>query len=1369
MACTDVAMFTETHAASPAAAAALSMPGFTAFHSVRPNDGPGRGGAAVFVRAGLAGHVQLVGSRQAPGMESVWVRISSAALNGEVGRGRDLLIGAVYAAPLNSTEYADAATPDSDDDEATDQATPLGSNRARKSRAARSFMWELQSAINAYKQPSDMLMLAGDFNARIHALDDTITADQGVIEHLDALDRFDIAPPLPVVDYSRVPVRQSLDVAAPNAAGRALCTVARANSIVVLNGRVPGDVPGALTFIGRNHLGGGSMIDLFVADPDLLYAASDLRVHQRLHYPSSNHLISDHCPVTLRLEVADRSKFECSAATRAHNTPATPLRLDEDCWRIYCECFDASDLSKVQEIEQQLLHTPPLCSTTDAYDRLCKLVRRAFHKMKRRLRSSVNTNAASVGLVAGTWWNDACAAARAALQAFLSTAPRAPGGGLALTVEQRAKQSELRSTYTRVRREAKREHESRVAEELLRKLAHEPWSVFRHLKGSGQREPCSINLDVWAAHGRKLHTVSAAAAAAAADISLAHRILNVINLPDEILDFESAPSGRSWASCAPVQARVELARVLNSALDPKETEHALKRLALNKAGGPDKLPGEAWRCALRPDPDHPDRPVHMLSSCIHALFTRVFVERSQGCEPDLPEQFQVSNWGAVFKSGNADDPANYRGIAVGNVLCKAFMTVLTQRISDWSVDCKVRHPAQAGFMRGMSVSHQHFIMRHITTQYCTPPPKGSRRGGRRAQPLFVCQIDFSKAFDKVPHAVLWERLQERGVHGVMLDTLQKCYENVLLRPRVNGQAQEPFQSNVGVKQGDPASPDLFGLFIETFSDYIDAMDRRGLPIRCPATGKLWDPCTADSVLLDGVEGPVRAVSLLFADDINLLALSSDRMNYLLALLAVFCDAFGMAVNVKKTELLVFHHVLAQRERAAAQPIFYRGERLAAKARARYLGLHYGPPGRGACKRTSIFVDCWRELLAAGKHATHSLWSKLSAHGLHIPSTVLQYYNLCVRSIYSFGAQVWSTQYLTCNFQSATKHDMVKEQLAFMRKVSGAYNASKEALFLEFSQLPLQHHWAGLVFRFWNNMVNSNDSLCHSAFRSDIRMSFEKEIGWTHDVLRFLRSLQLPDLTLPDLTTHTLDELVAHYSAMKLGADDLQTAVAHKLQAVWSDPTLNDVDPRTYNGSIGLSVCRYVRWMGIPVERENGRGALAPLPHAKVAIARDKHRRLMQLRLCTWGLQINRSYHGARRRSERLCRLCHDADGSRAIEDEQHVMTECQAHAQLRDTFSDLPFANGMHAVMNYHDQKRLADYVCKLHDSLFAALDHSIDELVCAVCRLDVEDPQAGKRLLLCDGECCLAYHNTCLSPAVPVPARHAPFFCTQCIGERHL
>ena len=70
----------------------------------------------------------------------------------------------------------------------------------------------------------------------------------------------------------------------------------------------------------------------------------------------------------------------------------------------------------------------------------------------------------------------------------------------------------------------------------------------------------------------------------------------------------------------------------------------------------------------------------------------------------------------------------------------------------------------------------------------------------------------------------------------MLAALQRAYARVLLQPKVNGQLGAAFACGDGVKQGDPASPELFGLFIEVFADFVDAMDAWRLPVRCPATG-----------------------------------------------------------------------------------------------------------------------------------------------------------------------------------------------------------------------------------------------------------------------------------------------------------------------------------------------------------------------------------------------------------------------------------------------------------------------------------------------------------------------------------------------------
>lgn len=172
-----------------------------------------------------------------------------------------------------------------------------------------------------------------------------------------------------------------------------------------------------------------------------------------------------------------------------------------------------------------------------------------------------------------------------------------------------------------------------------------------------------------------------------------------------------------------------------------------------------------------------------------------------------------------------------------------------------------------------------------------------------------------------------------------------------------------------------------------------------------------------------------------------------------------------------------------------------------------------------------------ELLAAGKLATRSMGAKMAASGLHMPHTMVAFYNACVRSIYSYGAQVWSTSFLTADFDAAMEHGMVAEQRAFLRSVVGAQRPCNQLLFMELSQLPMQHHWAGLVFRFWNRMARQRDTLCHSTFRSDIRLALEWQVGWTHDDLTFLRSLPgLPgSLKLPNHARLSHDQLVEAYS------------------------------------------------------------------------------------------------------------------------------------------------------------------------------------------------------------------------------------------------
>jgi hypothetical protein len=162
--------------------------------------------------------------------------------------------------------------------------------------------------------------------------------------------------------------------------------------------------------------------------------------------------------------------------------------------------------------------------------------------------------------------------------------------------------------------------------------------------------------------------------------------------------------------------------------------------------------------------------------------------------------------------------------------------------------------------------------------------------------------------------------------------------------------------------------------------------------------------------------------------------------------------------------------------------------------------------------------------------------------------------------------VWSTPFLTLELELAMKHPMVIKQRQYMQRLAGAQRPNSRVLYMEFSELPLQRHWATLVFRFWNSMVRTPGTLCHNAFRSDIHMAFTHGFGWVHDVLKFLRELQptaalaawLPQGTAP--ATH-----VDYYASLELPVEELLSIVADRLLGARRDPDLDSADPRTYAG------------------------------------------------------------------------------------------------------------------------------------------------------------------------------------------------------------
>jgi len=191
----------------------------------------------------------------------------------------------------------------------------------------------------------------------------------------------------------------------------------------------------------------------------------------------------------------------------------------------------------------------------------------------------------------------------------------------------------------------------------------------------------------------------------------------------------------------------------------------------------------------------------------------------------------------------------------------------------WTEQHQLRARGQAGFRRDHRTTDQTFVVRTLIEK-----AKADR------QPLYSCFVDFKKAYDTVPRDLLWEKLQRIGVHGAFLRGVQALYADVPMAVQFEGGMSETFQSTLGVKQGCPLSPTLFGIYIDDFQAELET-----------AGGDL------DLPTLCGVQAP----ALFYADDLDLVSTSVRGLQAQLELLESFCTRWRLTVNVKKTKLLPY--------------------------------------------------------------------------------------------------------------------------------------------------------------------------------------------------------------------------------------------------------------------------------------------------------------------------------------------------------------------------------------------------------------------------------------------------------------------------------
>ena len=121
-----------------------------------------------------------------------------------------------------------------------------------------------------------------------------------------------------------------------------------------------------------------------------------------------------------------------------------------------------------------------------------------------------------------------------------------------------------------------------------------------------------------------------------------------------------------------------------------------------------------------------------------------------------------------------------------------------------------RRKGQAGFRPKHSTVDHGITLRHIIEKVWEK--KGE---------AFCYFVDFKKSFDTVPRDKLWHRMEELGVPIHLRAAVHRLYEEVKVKIRTSDGISESFRSDIGVKQGCPLSPTLFGLYIDKLEEWLN--------------------------------------------------------------------------------------------------------------------------------------------------------------------------------------------------------------------------------------------------------------------------------------------------------------------------------------------------------------------------------------------------------------------------------------------------------------------------------------------------------------------------------------------------------------------
>jgi exonuclease III len=281
----------------------------------------------------------------------------------------------------------------------------------------------------------------------------------------------------------------------------------------------------------------------------------------------------------------------------------------------------------------------------------------------------------------------------------------------------------------------------------------------------------------------------------------------------------------------------------------EEVAKARRNMKNGKAPGDDQITVELIGCVS--------------IKLITKLFNRIYNSGK------IPEDWLKSTFITLPKKTITKTGDDYRLISLMSHMLKLFLRVIHARL--YSKCEEISGDSQYGFKKGLGCREAIFGLK-MCMQKCYDMRKN----------LFICFVDYRKAFDTIKHAPLMKLLKEVGVDGKDLRIINNLYKDQYAQVRLgDNTTTEAFKIRKGVRQGCILSPMLFNMYLERIFQIALEGSEIGLKV-------------------NGL--PIS--NLRYADDTALLAESIEDLQELVNRIDTIGREWGLSINVEKTKYMV---------------------------------------------------------------------------------------------------------------------------------------------------------------------------------------------------------------------------------------------------------------------------------------------------------------------------------------------------------------------------------------------------------------------------------------------------------------------------------